>query len=104
MAWLASNGSAQGWRPLPNATRAQRSVNQGNLVVVVVENPNSSKSRHIAIVRPGTPDVASVAAENSDATQDGGTSVISIPLAQGFGHHHDAYPYGVRYFEHPISA
>jgi hypothetical protein len=104
MVWLPAAGAAQGWRPLPDAASAQRSANQGNLVVVVFENPDIARSGHIAIVRPGTPDPATLAAQGPDVTQAGTTNAISTPLAQGFRHHHGAWPNGVRFFEHPIGA
>ena len=102
MVWLAADGAAQGWRSLPNATSAQRSANQGNLVVVVFEHPDIVRSGHIAIVRPGTPDAATLAAQGPDVTQAGSTNAISTPLAQGFRHHSGAWPNGVRFFEHTI--
>jgi hypothetical protein len=104
MHWFAVSGPAQGWRPLPDATSAQRSANQGNLVVALVENPDPAKAGHIAIVRPGTPDPATLAAQGPDVTQAGGTNAISIPLARGFHHHPGAWPSAVRFFEHSIGA
>ena len=103
MRWLSYDGASAGWRRLPDATAAQRSANQGNLVVAAFENPDSHRPGHIAFVRPGLPDAAKLAAEGPDVTQAGGTNAISIPLARGFSHHPGAWPGGIRFFEHAIN-
>ncbi|MDI1264092.1 MAG: hypothetical protein PS018_12630 [bacterium] len=99
MRWLAFDGPAAGWRRLPDAAAAQRSANQGNLVVVAYENPDRHKPGHIAFVRPGLPDLARLSSEGPDITQAGATNAISIPLARGFHHPRDQ----LGFFEHTIS-
>lgn len=102
MRWLASDGAGSGWRQLPDAAAAQRSANQGNLVVAAYENRDAHLPGHIAFVRPGSIDAARLASQGPDVTQAGGTNAISIPLAKGFNHHPGAWPNGIRYFEHGI--
>lgn len=99
MRWLAFDGPASGWRRLPDAAAAQRSANQGNLVVVAYENPDRHKPGHIAFIRPGLPDAARLASDGPDVTQAGGVNAISIPLARGFHHPRDQ----LGFFEHPIN-
>jgi hypothetical protein len=103
MRWLTFDGSSAGWRRLPDAAAAQRSANQGNLVVAAFENPDGHRPGHIAFVRPGLPDAARLSAEGPNVTQAGGTNAISIPLARGFSHHPGAWPDGIRFFEHTIN-
>ncbi len=103
MGWLSSDGAGSGWRRLPDAAAAQRSANQGNLVVAAFENRDAHLPGHIAFVRPGLLDAARLATEGPDVTQAGGTNAISIPIAQGFRHHPSAWPNGIRYFEHRIN-
>ena len=60
-AWFHSAaGQQNGWRPLKTATEAQTLANEGQLVTVVYENPDSHRPGHIAIVRPAArPSVSS---------------------------------------------
>lgn len=102
MRWLALDGPSSGWRRLTDAAAAQRSANQGNLVVAAFENPDGHRPGHIAFVRPGSPDAAQLASQGPEVTQAGATNAISIPIAQGFRHHPGAWPGGIRYFEHTI--
>ena len=80
MRWLTFDGPAAGWRRLPDAAAAQRSANQGNLVVVAYENPDRHKPGHIAFVRPGLHDLARLSHEGPHVTQAGGVNAIPIPL------------------------
>jgi hypothetical protein len=102
MRWLTTDGAGQGWRPLPDATAAQRAANAGELVVASFENPDPDEPGHIAIVRPGIPDAATLASLGPDVTQAGGHNWLSTPLARGFHSHPGAWPGGVKFFAHPI--
>src|SRR5580658_4924287 len=51
--WMAGEAGRQGgWRSVSDMREAQRLANQGNLVLVVFENPDKQVPGHIAIVRP----------------------------------------------------
>lgn len=103
MNWLSYKSMSAGWHRLANATAAQQSANLGNLVVAAYENPDPHRAGHIAFVRPGTPDVARLAAEGPDVTQAGATNALSMPLKRAFSHHPGAWPDQITYFEHAIS-
>lgn len=102
MRWLTVDGAAAGWRRLPDMAAAQRSANDGNLVVAVWENPDRHRPGHIAIVRPGTPDAARLAAEGPDVTQAGATNALAMPLRRAFRHHPGAWPDQIGFFAHAI--
>jgi len=103
MRWLSFDGASAGWRRLPDAAAAQQGANRGNLVVAVFENPDAHRPGHIAVIRPGTPDAARLAAEGPDVTQAGATNALSMTLRRAFSHHHGAWPDQIRYFEHAIA-
>lgn len=103
MRWLSFDGASAGWRRLPDSAAAQQGANLGNLVVAVFENPDPHRPGHIAVIRPGTPDAARLAAEGPDVTQAGATNALAMPLRRAFSHHHGAWPDQIRYFEHAIA-
>ena len=103
MRWLTVDGAAAGWRRLADAAEAQRSANQGNLVVAVWENPDRHRPGHIAVVRPGTPDAARLAAEGPDVTQAGASNALAMPLRRAFRHHPGAWPNEIGFFAHAIA-
>jgi hypothetical protein len=103
MRWLSFDGASSGWRRLPDSAAAQQSANLGNLVVAVFENPDPHRPGHIAVIRPGTPGAARLAAEGPDVTQAGATNALAMPLRRAFSHHHGAWPNQIRYFEHAIA-
>jgi hypothetical protein len=103
MRWLSFDGASRGWRRLPDSAAAQQGANLGNLVVAVFENPDAHRPGHIAVIRPGTPDAARLAAEGPDVTQAGATNALAMPLRRAFSHHHGAWPDQIRYFEHAIA-
>ena len=103
MHWLTSDGQSAGWSRLPDATAAQASANQGNLVVAVYENPDRRKAGHIAFVRPGQPDAARLAAEGPDVTQAGAVNALALPARRAFGQHSGAWPNQIRYFQHAVA-
>jgi hypothetical protein len=103
MRWLTTDGTPAGWRRLPDPAAAQRSANQGNLVVAVYENPDRHRPGHIAFIRPGQPDAARLAADGPDVTQAGATNAIALPLRRAFSHHRGAWPDEINYFEHALA-
>src|SRR5271169_4546455 len=51
--WFHAEQARQaGWRTVDGPKQAQTLANQGNLVVIVYENPDPKKQGHVAIVRP----------------------------------------------------
>ena len=102
MRWLTVDGAAAGWRRLADMAAAQRSANQGNLVVAVWENPDRHRPGHIALVRPGTPDAARLEADGPDVTQAGATNALLMPLRRAFRHHPGAWPDQIDFFAHAI--
>jgi hypothetical protein len=107
MRWLAGpEAAAGGWQPLADAEAAQAAANQGRLVLAAFENPDPHKAGHIAIVRPGDIDAATLAEAGPLVTQAGAQNALSVPLARGFAHHPGAWLPGgggaVRFFAHPI--
>ena len=89
--WLATDGRAQGWRPLPGPVEAQAAANQGMFVVASYHNHHDDKPGHIAIVRPGNKSAQQLEAEGPDVIQAGTVNSSSIPLAAGFSGHPAAW-------------
>jgi|FEC22Drversion2_1045045.scaffolds.fasta_scaffold01225_6 hypothetical protein len=102
MRWLTADGAAAGWRRLPGMAAAQRSANEGNLVVAVWENPDRHRPGHIALVRPGTPDAERLAVDGPDVTQAGARNSLLMPLRLAFRHHPGAWPDQIGFFAHAI--
>lgn len=111
MAWLRGEaGVAAGWRAFVPDTgavaAAQELANRGALVVAVFENPDPKKAGHIAIVRPGVPDEATLFQDGPMVTQAGGHNAIAVALARGFRGHRGAWLPGgegsLRFFAHAV--
>ncbi|HWZ42944.1 MAG TPA: hypothetical protein VNW97_05685 [Candidatus Saccharimonadales bacterium] len=51
--WLNETGKKQGWTHV-DARMAQQMANDGHPSIAIWENPNSSISGHIAVIRPGS--------------------------------------------------
>jgi len=99
--WLATDGRAQGWRPLPGPVEAQEAANQGMFVVASYHNRHDDKPGHIAIVRPGNKSVQQLQAEGPDVIQAGTVNSASITLAAGFaGHPHAWGDQEVQFYAH----
>jgi len=102
--WFSSpKGQAAGWQEVPSARKAQRLANQGNLVVVVFDNPNAHKPGHIAIVRPSGKTLTELRTEGPQVIQAGQHNYQSTSTQNGFRMHAGAWPDGVRYYAHPVS-
>lgn len=102
--WLASDGRAEGWRPLSGPVEAQEAANRGDLVVASYHNHHDNKPGHIAIVRPGRKSAAQVQAEGPDVIQAGTVNSASISLVAGFsGHPHAWADNEIAYYAHVVS-
>jgi len=107
MGWLRSaEAVSTGWQAVPDVIAAQGRANAGDLVLAAFENPDPHRPGHIAIVRPGEIDRASLLAEGPLVTQAGGHNALAVPLARGFGNHRGAWVGGgggnVHFFAHAI--
>lgn len=102
-AWFhAPAGQQNGWRELETAKDAQTLANQGNLVVIVYENPDPHKPGHIAIVRPAARPARLLEENGPEITQAGVKNYIKTSTKVGFEHHPGAWPGGVRYYAHAV--
>ncbi len=89
--WLKSTGAAHGWSRAANAQAAQDLANSGRLVVAAYRSRHDSKPGHIAIVRPGDPSAAVIAAQGPQVAQAGTVNSSSISLREGFAGHPAAW-------------
>jgi len=95
--WLADDAGRQaGWRSVPDMRQAQRLANQGQLVVVLYQNPG-----HIAIVRPSEKSAQALDENGPELIQAGEHNHKKINVRVGFENHPGAWPDGVRYYMHP---
>jgi len=102
--WLAGGvGRQAGWRSVPNMREAQRLANQGQLVVVLYQNPDSHVPGHIAIVRPSEKSAQALDENGPEIIQAGEHNHNRIGVRIGFENHPGAWPNGVRYYMHPLS-
>jgi len=103
--WLQSDGAAQGWRRLADASAAQDAANLGFLVVASYHNRNDAKPGHIAIVLPGAKSLSALALEGPDVMQAATTNSARISLRDGFAGHRGAFE-GERilFFAHAVDA
>jgi hypothetical protein len=101
--WLDDDaGRKAGWRKVVDMRKAQWLANQGQLVVVVYQNPDRNLPGHIAIVRPSEKP-ASVLDENGpELIQAGEHNHNKINVRIGFENHPGAWPDGVRYYMHTL--
>ena len=101
--WFSSaDGRQQGWEVIASAQEAQSRANAGALVVISYASPNPRKPGHIAIVRPSLKTQEQLEAEGPQIAQAGFTNSPDWSTRQGFSHHPDAWPHGVRYFAHAL--
>ncbi len=98
--WLAAKGREAGWKPVNNPTEAQHLANHGRLVVVAFRETNPDRNGHIAIVRPSNKSVDKIPFEGPQIIQAGATNANSTSVKEGFRHHANAFPNGVRYYVH----
>ena len=108
MGWMRGADAAEkGWRQVPDALAAQTRANVGDLVLAAVENPNPHKPGHIAIVRPGDIDRATLLADGPFVTQAGTRNALSEPVRLGFRGHPGAWvPNGtgtIGFFAHSLA-
>jgi hypothetical protein len=101
--WLAGNaGSKAGWRRISDMREAQRQANQGNLVLVLFENPDRHVPGHIAIVRPSEKSARALEENGPEIIQAGEHNHAKISVRIGFENHPGAWPNGVRYYIHDL--
>ena len=101
--WLQTNNATkEGWVQLKTALEAQKHANEGDLVIVVFKNEDTSKPGHIAIIRPAIKTIEQIEREGPQVTQAGGTNHYSVSLRVGFKNHPKAWPNGVKFYMNKI--
>jgi len=101
--WLAGEAGRQaGWRSVSDMRMAQRLANQGNLVLVVYQNPDKHVPGHIAIVRPSEKSAQALDDDGPEVIQAGQHNHEKISVRIGFENHPGAWPDGVRYYVHSL--
>jgi hypothetical protein len=102
-AWLPSDAGRQaGWRSVTDMREAQRLANQGQLVLVIYQNPDRHIPGHIAIVRPSKKSEQTLEENGPEIVQAGEHNHNKINVRVGFENHPGAWPDGVRYFVHAL--
>ena len=100
--WLAA-GIGDGWQSLPDMYVAEAAANRGYFVVASYHNHRDDKPGHIAIVRPSTKSLASIAAEGPDVIQAGGRNYARASLVTGFAGHPAGWRDNeIRYYAHLV--
>ena len=101
--WLASEPATQaGWRKVPGGLAAQRLANQGNLVLVLYQNPDRHVPGHIAVVRPSTKSARALEENGPEIIQAGEHNHTKTNVRLGFENHPGAWPGGVLYYMHAL--
>lgn len=101
--WFHSkDGVKAGWVPVTTAAEAQTLANQGELVMIVFESPDSHRPGHIAVVRPKDKTTAELAQDGPETAQAGAKNFSDGVARVSFAKHEDAWPNGVRYYAHPV--
>ena len=101
--WLRSATARKfGWHRVSNMREAQRLANQGNLVLVVFQNPAKDLPGHIAIVRPSEKSWKALRRDGPQIIQAGIHNHTSTSVRIGFLNHPGAWPDGVRYYLHTL--
>jgi hypothetical protein len=101
--WLAGEAGRQaGWRRVSDMRKAQRSANEGNLVLVVYQNPDKRVPGHIAIVRPSEKSAQELDDAGPEVIQAGQTNHAKTSVRVGFENHSGAWPDGVQYYVHSL--
>ena len=99
--WLPSpEGKKSGWRSIHDMHQAQHLANEGNLVLVIFENPDKHLPGHIAIVRPSEKSARTLEENGPETIQAGQHNHNKINVRIGFENHPGAWPSGVRYYTH----
>lgn len=105
--WLAQEGPAQGWRPVPSPLAAQVLANQGQVVLAIYASPDPGRAGHVALVRPLDKPDDRVLAEGPQVVQAGAENAASVSLAVGFRHHRSAWipdgGGGVAFYAHGLA-
>jgi hypothetical protein len=82
---------------------AQRLANQGNLVLVLFQNPDQRVPGHIAIVRPSEKSLKALREDGPQTIQAGNHNHDSTNVRIGFQNHPGAWPDGVLYYVYRLS-
>jgi hypothetical protein len=89
--WLNTKAARRkGWRridsddPYTNYADAQQYANEGNMVVAVWHNPDTSRPGHIAMVMPDDVSLDQIRANGPMVTQAGNNNYDEAPLTTGF--------------------
>jgi len=101
--WLRSAVARKfGWHRVLDMREAQRLANQGNLVLVVFQNPEEDLPGHIAIVRPSEKSLQALRRDGPQIIQAGIHNHASTIVRVGLLNHPGAWPDGVRYYLHTL--
>jgi hypothetical protein len=101
--WLPSpEAKKAGWRPIHDMHQAQHLANQGNLVLVIFQNPDNHLPGHIAIVRPSEKSIRTLEENGPETIQAGQHNHNKTNVRIGFENHPNAWPNGVRYYTHSL--
>jgi hypothetical protein len=102
--WLSSAAARKsGWQSVADMREAQRLANQGNLVLVLFQNPSKHVPGHIAIVRPSEKSLKALREDGPRIIQAGNHNHASTNVRIGFQNHPGAWPDGVLYYVHMLS-
>jgi hypothetical protein len=102
-AWFHTDQARQaGWRTVDGPKQAQTLANQGNLVVIVYENPDPKKQGHVAIVRPAPRPQKLFDEGGPLIIQAGPKNYARASAKVGFQAYPGAWPAGVHYYTHAI--
>lgn len=101
--WLGSaTAQKSGWQRVADMREAQRLANQGNLVLVLFQNPDKHVPGHIAIVRPSEKSLKALQGDGPQIIQAGNHNHASTIVRVGFVNHPGAWPDGVLYYVHSL--
>jgi hypothetical protein len=101
--WIRSAaGQKSGWESVSDMREAQRLANQGNLVLVLFQNPRQRVPGHIAIVRPSEKSLKALREDGPQIIQAGNHNHASTNVRIGFRNHPGAWPDGVLYYVHML--
>jgi hypothetical protein len=101
--WLRSAAAQKsGWESVSDMREAQRLANQGNLVLVLFQNPDKHVPGHIAIVRPSAKSLKALQEDGPRIIQAGIHNHVSTNVRIGFQNHPGAWPDGVLYYVHML--
>jgi LmbE family N-acetylglucosaminyl deacetylase len=102
-AWLSSAAAQKlGWASVSDMREAQRLANQGDLVVVLFQNPDKHVPGHIAIVRPSEKSLKALREHGPRIIMAGNHNYASTNVRFGFQNHPGAWPDGVLYYVHRL--